>query len=31
VVIINKRIRAIKRLINIGEEIDREFEKLSKK
>jgi len=31
VVIINKRLRAIKRLLSIGEEIDREFEKLGGK
>jgi len=28
VVIINKRLRAIKKLLAIGDEIDREFEKL---
>ncbi|MCL2220233.1 MAG: hypothetical protein FWC23_08985 [Chitinispirillia bacterium] len=31
VVIINKRLRAIKKLLAIGEEIDREFEKLGGK
>jgi len=31
VVIINKRLRAIRKLINIADEIDREFEKLGGK
>jgi hypothetical protein len=31
VVIINKRLRAIQRLLSISEELDREFEKLDKK
>lgn len=30
IVIINKRLRAIQKLLSIGDEIDREFEKLIK-
>ncbi|MDR2577604.1 MAG: hypothetical protein LBC70_02175 [Chitinispirillales bacterium] len=31
IIIINKRLRAIQKLLSIGDEIDREFEKMSAK